>query len=137
MKVKQMQIEDFDFMYSLWKKVGLKVADYKVEKKEASKMMKITPSSSFVIYEGKQLVGTVLGIYTGKRAWIYYLAVHPDFQKKGLGASLLKKAEDALSLEGSTKILLSVSKSNQKVLGFYQKLGYGKLDESIVLRKNI
>lgn len=137
MKIRLMKIEDFEAMYDLWKKVGLKVVNYEDEKEATEQIIKWNPATCFVIFIGDKLIGTVLGTFNGRRAWIYHLAVHPNFQKKGLGTLLLEKAENALKKLGAKRILLGVSKTNLKVLGFYQKQWYVEVDDAITMGKNL
>lgn len=137
MKTKLMKNVDFDLMYILWKEAGLDVADYKTEKEDCSNMVTFNPVTNFVAYDGKKIIGTVFGIYNGRRAWIYHLAVHPDFQNKGIGSSLLIKTEKALKRIGAKKACLWVDKFNLKVLPFYEKYGYSEMKNVICLTKNI
>jgi ribosomal protein S18 acetylase RimI-like enzyme len=77
------------------------------------------------------LVGTVMVGHDGHRGWIYYLAVSPDRQGRGLGATLLRAAEEWLHDAGAVKVQLMVRHDNQPVLGFYERLGYR--DDSVVV----
>lgn len=137
MKIRLMEIEDFDSMYSLWKEVGLNVADYEIEKEDIKQIIKWNPVTCFVICDGNKIIGTVLGTFNGRRAWIYHLAIHPNFQNQSLGSLLLEKTESALKKAGAKRLLLGVSKTNLRVLGFYTKHGYGVVNDSITLGKNL
>ena len=132
-----MKFKDFDAMYKLWKEAGLFVADYETEKDITFMMLKLNPKTNFVISEGEKIIATVLGVFNGRRGWVYHLAVQPQFQKQGLGSKLLKKAEDALKKIGAERVLLGVTKSNLKVLPFYEKFGYQEASDAIYLGKNI
>ena len=137
MKLRLMTFQDFDSMYSLWKEAGLLVADYETEKELTFMMIKLNPKTNFVVSEEEKIIGTVLGVFNGRRGWVYHLAVQPKFQKQGLGSQLLKKAEEALKKIGAERVLLGVTKSNLKVLPFYEKFGYQEATDAIYLGKNI
>ena len=62
--------------------------------------------------------------YDRHRGWINYLAVHPDFQKRGYGKKLMKNVEKKLFDLGCPKINLQIREGNDRVLCFYQKLGF-------------
>ena len=64
--------------------------------------------------------------YDGHRGWINYLAVHPDFQKKGHGQGIMNSAETRLRELGCPKINLQIRTGNDKIESFYQKLGFTK-----------
>ena len=70
------------------------------------------------------VVGTVMAGYDGHRGWIYSLAVLPELQRRGVGAALVRHAEEALIARGCAKVNLQVVASNSAVVGFYEKLGY-------------
>jgi ribosomal protein S18 acetylase RimI-like enzyme len=45
-------------------------------------------------------------------------------QKQGIGAALVKHAEQALTALGCLKINLQIADGNEAVTGFYQAIGY-------------
>ncbi|NOY79339.1 MAG: GNAT family N-acetyltransferase [Calditrichaeota bacterium] len=60
--------------------------------------------------------------------YIRWIAVHPDFQGKGVGKILMQFAEDKIFQKGPNVFLL-VSDFNTEAQGFYQKRGYKKVGE--------
>ena len=54
------------------------------------------------------------------------LAVHPDYQGKGIGAALMKRVEQILTARGERILLVETSGSTafKKTRAFYQKIGY-------------
>ena len=61
-----------------------------------------------VCVSGHQLAGTVLAGFDGVRGWVHKLAVHPDFQRKGLASLLMSAAEGRLLKMGCPKLNLQV-----------------------------
>lgn len=74
--------------------------------------------------------------YDGHRGWVYYLAVHPAFQGRGYGRMLMARAEALLIERGCPKINLLVRETNDAVLAFYDRLGYGR-DAAVSLGKRL
>ena len=74
--------------------------------------------------------------YDGHRGWINYLAVAPDFQRRGLARQLVEHGESLLLAAGCPKLNLLVRSSNASVIGFYKKLGYGQ-DEVLGMGKRL
>lgn len=88
-----------------------------------------SPASEVVLAEENgQIVGTCMVGHDGHRGSIYYLAVTPDQQAKGLGKQLMQQAEDYLLGKGVWKINLFVRHGNEKVLNFYNKQGYEPIE---------
>ncbi len=70
--------------------------------------------------------------YEGHRGWINYLAVAPDFRRRGTARRLMQVAEHELRVLGCPKINLQVRSSNSDVIAFYQRLGFS-LEEVVSL----
>ncbi|MCJ8323123.1 MAG: GNAT family acetyltransferase [Rhizobiales bacterium] len=70
------------------------------------------------------IIGTCMVGHDGHRGAIYYLAVKPTHQGKGLGKQIMQQAEDYLVSQGVWKINLFVRHGNENVLNFYDKQGY-------------
>jgi len=82
------------------------------------------------------VIATVMAGYEGHRGWLNYLAVKPDHRGQGIGRSMVEKAEMLLRAEGCPKINLQVRCTNEKVIRFYEKIGY-KVDDVVSLGKRI
>ncbi|MDE1851792.1 MAG: GNAT family N-acetyltransferase [Candidatus Micrarchaeota archaeon] len=134
MRIRSMRIGDFNAMYKVWKRAGLDLNGIADERYEAGEMLRINPKTCFVAVE-KGVVGTIFGVYNGRRAWIHHLAVDPAMQGKGVGTALLRRAENALKGEGARKVLLFVNHTNRKVKSFYMKQGYEEPNEAVWMRK--
>lgn len=79
----------------------------------------------FVATDKTAVIGTLMAGYDGHRGWLYSVAVHPDYRRQGLGASLVRHGEQALIALGCLKINLQITSGNEAVVGFYEALGYG------------
>ncbi len=81
-----------------------------------------------------KLVATVMVGHDGHRGWVYYLAVAPAFRRQGVGAMLMRSAEQWCRARGVPKLQLMVRSENVEVASFYAALGYDKSDV-VVLAK--
>ncbi|KRP61479.1 acetyltransferase [Pseudomonas trivialis] len=89
------------------------------------KKLAVNDGLFFVATDKKTVIGTILAGYDGHRGWLYSVAVHADYRRHGLGSSLVRHAEQALTALGCMKINLQISGGNEAVVGFYEALGYG------------
>ena len=89
------------------------------------KKLAVNDGLFFVATDKKAVIGTVLAGYDGHRGWLYSVAVHADYRRHGLGSSLVRHAEQALTGLGCMKINLQINSGNEAVVGFYEALGYG------------
>lgn len=95
------------------------------------------PSSTILIAHKAGIVdpiGTIMVGYDGHRGWFYYLAVAPEQQGLGLGQQLLKAAEEWLLSQGIWKAQLMVRTGNEKVIRFYEALGYNVSETQVMER---
>lgn len=92
------------------------------------KKLAVADGLFFVALVGDRVVGTTLGGYDGHRGWLYSVAVAPGFRSGGIGAALVRRAEQALAQRGCTKINLQVVGDNAGVVDFYRTLGYAVED---------
>jgi ribosomal protein S18 acetylase RimI-like enzyme len=83
------------------------------------------PNSAVLVgREAGAIVASVMVGHDGHRGWVYYVAVNPDHQGKGLGRIIMAAAEDWLRQTGVPKLQLLVRRENAKAGAFYQSLGY-------------
>ena len=84
--------------------------------------------------DGSAVAASVLAGHDGHRGWVYYVAVHPDYQHKGYGRVIMDAAENWLRGRGIEKMQLMVRPDNRGVQAFYQSLGYFE-QERIIFAK--
>ena len=85
--------------------------------------------------DGKIIASSMAG-YDDHRGWIYYLAVSPQYQRKSYAKQMMKREEQLLKAAGCPKINLQVRATNQKVIEFYESIGFTN-DEVISFGKRL
>lgn len=60
---------------------------------------------------------------------IHRLAVHPEYQGRGLGKELLRFAEERARSSGGTSIRIDVFTLNEGALGMYRRAGFAEVGE--------
>jgi ribosomal protein S18 acetylase RimI-like enzyme len=74
--------------------------------------------------------------YRGMAAEIDELYVDRLDRGRGVGESLLRVAGKKLSLQGLGQMSLRVGKSNRRAIRFYEKMGFRKRNEFLVMDRN-
>ncbi len=77
-----------------------------------------------------------MGGYEGHRGWINYLAVDPEYRRKGFAEEIVKYLEKKLLELECPKINIQVRATNQEVIQFYDSIGY-KREELINFGKRL
>ena len=114
---------DEEALVSLWNMCKLSVP-WNNPYKDIARKLKVQAELFLVGYLEVKLIASVMAGYDGHRGWINYLAVHPVFQARGYGKQLMEYVENELRELGCPKINLQIREGNDKVLSYYQKLGF-------------
>lgn len=133
--IRKFSRQDTESVLLLWKDCGLTVP-WNDPVRDIERKMSMQPHLFLVGTMDDQVIASVMGGYDGHRGWIYYLAVHPDFQGRGFGRMLLGEIEQKLQRLDCPKINLMVRTANHKVTQFYRTLGYS-IDEVTSLGKRL
>jgi len=134
MNVRKMKPEDYDDVSVLWNECGF-VLGISDSREEIGKFLNYNPHTSLILTLNHNIVGSVLGGYDGRRGLIHHLAVLPVYQEQGYGEKLITSLEAEFAKLGVIKTSFWVLKSNMKVVGFYEKMGYVLRDDLFTLSK--
>jgi len=122
MNVRSAVPEDEAAVVALWQSCGLTVP---YNDPSADFRLALGKPNSDVLVLG-DVDGSVMVGHDGHRGWIYYLAVKPEYQRRGLGRVLVTAAEQWLLQRGILKLNLMVREHNHAVAAFYERLGFGR-----------
>jgi ribosomal protein S18 acetylase RimI-like enzyme len=116
--------DDYKAVVELWKVTGL----YNPSSDSPHHIRQVVernPGLFLLAVEPERgIVGSVIGAFDGRRGYLYHVAVHPDFQRKGYGSALLREVERRLWALGAPKIRLLVGYNNLSAVAFYRSLGF-------------
>jgi ribosomal protein S18 acetylase RimI-like enzyme len=127
--------DDEKKVIDLWARCGL-LRSWNDPAKDIWRKCQVSPEWFIMAELNQKLVGTIMIGYEGHRGWINYLAVDPTVRRKGIGRSLMKRAEEVLQAVGCPKVNLQVRAGNDVAAEFYSSLGYAK-DEVISFGKRL
>jgi ribosomal protein S18 acetylase RimI-like enzyme len=108
----------------LWREVFADAPPWNHPETDIRRKLAVQRELFLVATLDSRLVGTAMAGYDGHRGWVYYVAVDPGWQRRGVGTALMNRVERQLALLGCPKLNLQVRASNEAVVSFYQKLGY-------------
>jgi ribosomal protein S18 acetylase RimI-like enzyme len=135
--ITKFEIEHYNEVFSLWQQcegVGLSASDSRIN---IEKYLNRNPGMSFVAKVARKIVGIVLAGHDGRRGYIYHLAVHSGFRRKGIGRSLVKRCLETLKAEGIIKVHLFTFNENQYGIAFWKSVGWTARSDISVISKFI
>ena len=121
---------DTESVIKLWKQCKL-IVTWNDPFKDINRKLSIKDNLFIIGEMNKQIIASAMAGYDGHRGYIYYLAVLPEYQKKGIGSSLLSIVEKKLLQLGCPKINLFVRNTNIRVKAFYRMNDYEIQDSQI------
>ncbi|MGD8814603.1 MAG: GNAT family N-acetyltransferase, partial [Anaerolineales bacterium] len=95
LNIRSYESTDSDAVIALWRTVFPDAPAHNDPFSDIQSKMRIQSEFFFVAVEDGKLVGTAMSGYDGHRGWVYYVAVHPDHRRRGIGSALMKKVESA------------------------------------------
>ncbi|MEC8236355.1 MAG: GNAT family acetyltransferase, partial [SAR324 cluster bacterium] len=128
-EIRSFQLEDEFPLIKLWVKCQLVVA-WNDPSKDISRKVQLDLEGLLLDWHDNSLIASVMAGYEGHRGWINYLAVEPEFRRKGLGKTMMKAAETYLEQFECPKINLQIRAQNHQVIEFYKSIGF--LQEDVI-----
>ena len=135
--IRSYEPDDFDAVDRLWKECfpGAPLRNH-AEHTIPAKLWASDDLFVVALGEGGAIIGTVMAGYDGHRGWIYAVAVDSRYRRQGIGATLVRAAEERLIALGCMKINLQIHSDNAAVARFYYRIGYA-LEQRISMGKQI
>jgi ribosomal protein S18 acetylase RimI-like enzyme len=81
------------------------------------------------------VVGAIIGTIDDNKAYYYRIAVASDYQRKGIGRSLIEGLKKRFEQRKVKQVLVTLDTHNEKIVPFYESLGFGQTDFQRSARK--
>ena len=133
--IRTFQSSDTDEVIYIWEQCGL-IRNWNNPKLDIQRKMTFQKEFFFVGELSNKIIATAMFGYDGHRGWLNYLAVIPQFQKKGFGRRLLEFGENLLFEKGCPKLNLQIRTDNAEAIKFYKTVGYSE-DASVSFGKRL
>ena len=92
---------------------------------ELERKIKRDPNSILVAMEDGKIVGTEF-IVEDFMSFLFRLAVHPDYRRRGIGKALMQKGEEILRQRGHRDVNILVAAEDEELQNLYERFGYEK-----------
>lgn len=138
LRIEAFRIDDYDRVMDLWAAGGLPLKPRGRDSRESIAKQIGLPNVRFLVArdgEGGPVVGTVLATHDGRKGWINRLSVVSALRRRGVGARLVRAAEDWLASEGMDILACLIEEGNDVSMSVFEALGYKKHPEIIYFAK--
>ncbi len=96
--------------------------------------------NTFISEDGGKIAGVInyriFDLESKKVGYLYYLAVHPDYRRKGIGKSLIRQAIHSIEKEtGPADIYAAIEKKNRPSRELIVQIGFIPISRSTIKEK--
>lgn len=119
--------QDSEAVIGLWSRCGL-LRPWNDPVKDIARKLCLQRELFLIGEHDGRIVATAMAGYEGHRGWVNYLAVDPEFQRRGLGRLMMSEVERRLKDLGCPKLNLQVRRGNADAFAFYRSIGYSDDD---------
>ncbi|MDD2707022.1 MAG: GNAT family N-acetyltransferase [Verrucomicrobiae bacterium] len=126
--IRAMMIDDYEQCAELWSHAK-EVKEYSVSdsRSRIDLFLRMNPDTCFVADADGQIIGTILGGFDGRRAYIYHLVVGREMHGHLVGCCLLEKTLVAMRRKGVEKVYVFVPvKHNLHGIAFWESQRWEK-----------
>jgi ribosomal protein S18 acetylase RimI-like enzyme len=138
-RVVELMNEYDKYEHKLDKKV--KIDSLADRKKYFKEIMSYKKAVAFALEVDGKVEGWISGeerqTMRGKAGTIHFFILSEKVRGKGYGNKMMKIHENYFKKKGCKTIQSFVFKGNEKVLGFYKKIGYTSDEEGFMIRKRL
>jgi ribosomal protein S18 acetylase RimI-like enzyme len=122
-------MDDYPVVYVLWQRGGLWMRPSDGPRPTLLKLAR-DPQLFLVARDaGGAIVGTVMGGWDGRRAYVYHLAVMPERTRQGVATLLMDELEERFRRMGALKAKMQILVDNDVSRAFFAARGYVREDD--------
>jgi ribosomal protein S18 acetylase RimI-like enzyme len=146
-RIREMTIDDFPEVFHIGEQVF--TAEYSQslyrtwDEYEITTLFNSDTELCLVAEAGEKIIGFALGTTVDKHhsPWKYgylvWLGVRAGIQQAGVGSGLFKEIKRRMREQGVRMILIDTSADNQPAIRFFQKQGFGDIQEHVYMSLNL
>lgn len=128
--IREMTIEDYAQVYSLWTDIrGFGIRSLDDSREGVERFLERNPTTSVVAVQNGAVIGNILCGHDGRTGCFYHVCVAPGCRKHGVGYRMVKAALAALKKEGVSKVSLIAFKKNEVGNAFWQGIGWRERED--------
>jgi ribosomal protein S18 acetylase RimI-like enzyme len=116
-------MDDYAVVHVLWQRGDLWMRPSDGPEATQLKLSR-DPGLFLVARDAGRVVGTVMGGWDGRRAYVYHLAVAPERRREGVADALMDELEERFRALGALKAKLQILTENRTSKAFFAHRGY-------------
>jgi len=136
--MRRMREEDYAAVAAIWKSASLPHQANGRDTEERVREQLGKESSIYLVAEaGGEVIGLVLVTHDLRKGWLNRLAVTPEWQGKGVGSALVRRAEEELEALGIGIYAVLIHRGNRRSRQLFAELGYQESEDIVYCSKRV
>jgi len=127
--IAEFTMDDFPVVHALWQRGDLWM---RFSDGPEAMLLKLTRDPELFLVArdaGGRVVGTVMGGWDGRRAYVYHLAVLPKRRRQGIADALMDELEERFRRLGALKAKTQILRDNEASRAFVSRRCYLREDD--------
>lgn len=127
--IAEFTMDDYPVVHVLWQRGDLWM---RLSDGPQATLLKLTRDPELFLVArdaGGRVVGTVMGGWDGRRAYVYHLAVLPKQRREGVADALMDELEERFRRLGALKAKTQILLDNEASRAFFAQRGYLREDD--------
>jgi ribosomal protein S18 acetylase RimI-like enzyme len=122
--LREAHVEETPAVLDLWR-AAYEPSSVRSTQEDIPRLLAHGSASRLIVAEiDGRIAGTLIATFDGWRGNMYRLAVHPDFQRRGVARRLVEEAHAWLRGQGCRRITALVEGDHEYATGFWESDGY-------------
>lgn len=135
MEIRLFSYSDYDNVINLWEQCRL-LQPWQDPEIDIERILQHDGSLFLIAEVDKTIVGSVIGAYDGYSATTHYLAVLPEYRKRGIANALINRLEKKLIARGCSRLNVLIPAHYDLLISMYERLGY-ETDNVVCVTKKL
>ena len=121
--IAEFSMDDYAVVHVLWQRGDLWM---RPSDGPQATLLKLTrdPGLFLVARNDGRIIGTVMGGWDGRRAYVYHLAVAPERRRQGIADALMDELEERFRALGAVKAKVQILVDNDVSKAYFAHRGY-------------
>ena len=134
--IRPMKLNDYAVVRDVWEAAGLSIRPQGRDTEQAvMEQLRHFPNTYLVAEHEGRVVGVVFGTHDFRKGWINRLAVHPEYQKRGIARRLIAACEQAFDKLGIGIFAALIEGGNEGSEALFRRVNYEKFEPISYYRK--
>src|SRR5579871_169901 len=131
LEISEMTMADYDEVRELLSATPGVVVRTADSREATERYLTRNPGLSFVARTEGRIIGCAMSGHDGRRGYLQHVTIDPEFRRRGIASTLVRRCIAALAAAGIHKVHLDVMAENHLAQDYWTYLGWKRRDDIV------